>query len=551
MKANPRAQFFLLLWLRVRTMFRGRHGAAQVIVFGFIMLFGAVMSLSVAAGVGMMTSHLAARSSPKLVTEWTHLILFAAWFALGILPVLGFGSSEFYDITKLFHFPVSHRTVLLAQLLGIFFGPTCLFFLAPLIALAVSLPGGVAASVLHVVVVVALLFQAVAVGQVLQLSMLNLLRSRWFRETIAVVAAVATGSIYLLSRYLFENGTQQGMLTSFLQKGLSRYLVFVPSHWASSAIVPGGGAASILVFAFVFLPVTVLFVLLAAHLQERAFHGLMPEAKSKKKHEPRRGLKGTPFPFSLVPGEVRSVAATELTLLRREPTVKMMLIQQLAFFIIPLGFFIFQGDPAERGGFFGVAGTMAAVVYVLLYIELQISSNLFGLDGPSVKHLFAMPVSHVRILAGKTLAYFGLWGSLNVVALVACAFVLSGVGRRPDAAEVVVEFVEAFSALLVLLGLGAVVSVILPFTFCRRGRSALSQGQEQQGCLRSVLRLACFFGFLVVAAPVALFCHVPGPSLFSVGALLYGLAVYLVGIQLAGNLLDRRRDRLIASLTLS
>ncbi|MHC4862316.1 MAG: hypothetical protein ACYTDY_19725 [Planctomycetota bacterium] len=499
------AKLRLLLWLRFRTMFRGRGSGRKVaIVLAFVLL------LPLAVWFGVMTSGLTRwlveQGKPELLEEWVHLSLLFVYMTLVVMPVIGFAGSEFYDVTKLFHLPVPHRTVFVAQTLGHVLGSTVLFFLPALLGVVLALPGGIATMALRLVLLVLFLFHAVALGQLLQLVLLNFLRARRFRDLAIVLGAVLSGGFYVTFRLLAEAGDHRGRVLDALGRGISDYLIPVPSYWASSAIAPGAGVAQILVFVLGLLPLTALFVLLSASLQERAFHGevrLVPEKAPAQRDRP---LRPAPFPLSRIPAAARAMALQELRLLRREPAVKAALIHQFVFFGIPLLLAMWRGKS-------GILESPELIllwgVGAFLFAESFLSLNMLGLTGPAIAHLLA-------------------------------------------ARGILVVLVAALASVPVLLGVGSVFSVLTPTRIGARGRGALSHGQSQGGgCASAGLRMLALMIVFVLLIPVGVLCLASRGALVPLLSLPYALFLLWAGLRWGGRLLARREEGLVLELARS
>ncbi|MHC4473386.1 MAG: hypothetical protein ACYS99_20765 [Planctomycetota bacterium] len=542
------AKLRLLLWLRFRTMFRGRGSGRKVaIVLAFVLL------LPLAVWFGVMTSGLTRwlveQGKPELLEEWVHLSLLFVYMTLVVMPVIGFAGSEFYDVTKLFHLPVPHRTVFVAQTLGHVLGSTVLFFLPALLGVVLALPGGIATMALRLVLLVLFLFHAVALGQLLQLVLLNFLRARRFRDLAIVLGAVLSGGFYVTFRLLAEAGDHRGRVLDALGRGISDYLIPVPSYWASSAIAPGAGVAQILVFVLGLLPLTALFVLLSASLQERAFHGevrLVPEKAPAQRDRP---LRPAPFPLSRIPAAARAMALQELRLLRREPAVKAALIHQFVFFGIPLLLAMWRGKS-------GILESPELIllwgVGAFLFAESFLSLNMLGLTGPAIAHLLATPVPRRRILGGKALAYLLLWWAANVGFVALLTIILAAIGSRFSARGILVVLVAALASVPVLLGVGSVFSVLTPTRIGARGRGALSHGQSQGGgCASAGLRMLALMIVFVLLIPVGVLCLASRGALVPLLSLPYALFLLWAGLRWGGRLLARREEGLVLELARS
>jgi hypothetical protein len=542
------AQLRLLLGLRLRTVLRlaGRRRGLAV-----LLLLSALIAVGVAAFLGWAglagSRWLAAEQArgtvpPGSLFEWVHLCLFAVWVMLVLLPLLGFAGNEFYDITKLFHLPVRHGTVFLAETFGLMFGGTVLLFVPFLAGVVLGLPGVPAIAVLRLLLLLLLLLNAVILSQLLKLAFLNVLRSRRFRDLAAILAALLSGALFVAFRLMAEAGSVKHQILNLLGRRASRFLLPVPSSWISAAVVPEAEPSRALPLLLAFAAVTVLAVLGAVSLQRRAFFGEIPLAKAGGR--PRRRTRFRVHGVGWIPGEVRAVARNELRLLRREPVVKTIMIQQCVFVLAPLAILFFMGPrrvPAES--FLAPAGAL------LLFVESHLLLNVFGLDGAGIGQVLMTPVPRRRLLAGKLLAYGLLFGALNLLVLGLSLGAASLLGQSVPAPRVVSLAVGYVSGLLVMLGLGAAVSILVPLPLAAHGRRSLDHARSgREGCLMGVLRLFVFVCFSLLLVPVFLLL---GDPLLSPLALLYGSLVLVCGLRFAMRLLEVREETLFGALARS
>lgn len=543
MSEGTRGHLRLLLWLRYRTLARRRSRGAWIGLTLGVLLVGVPLSLGAAALVAAGTRWAASRPEPWFLAEWTQLLLLLLWLLFLGRSVLGFGANEFYDITKLFHLPVRHGTVFLAQTIGMLLSGGTLFFLPALVALAVALPGSGAVTAVRAAVVLLFLLHGVVLGQLLQLVFLNLLRSRRFRDLAPILAALVSGGVYLLFRFLSGPGDPREVVGSLLSVRLSRWLSPLPPHWTGSVLLPGAGAGYWLLFLGAFLPLTALAMWLASLLQERAFSGEIPTSRREGRAVRTRagGERRARFPLSLVPGPARAVAAKELRLLRREPVVKTTLITQFVYFVVPIGIAIFAGRGAETW-----------VVYLLLYVESVLVLNLYGLEGGGIVHSALTPAPRDLILLGKLLAYLLVWGVLNLAVLAGLLAVLAALGRPRGPESVALLMMESAAGLLVLLGIGAVVSPSLPVRLTAAGRSALAQAQAgRSGCARSLMGLLAMLLLAVLLAPVAVVARGLDSVPLTAAGLVYAFAVFMAGYRIGARRYEDREARLVAALARS
>jgi hypothetical protein len=161
--------------------------------------------------------------------------------------------------------------------------------------------------------------------------------------------------------------------------------------------------------------------------------------------------------------------------------------------------------------------------------------------------LFQLPVRPGIILAGKNLA-IGVLALLEAVVLGAIlAGVSGGWGLLP------VALVGTVAGVLIALGVGNVVSVLLPAPMPEGSRATYGAGP---GCLRGLLQMVAFLVIWAMLLPVAAAAAVPWwlqhPEwwwLTLPAALLYAVAIYAVALTAVGPLLQERQPEILAIVT--
>ncbi len=518
--ASPWAQGLLLL--RAHFLVLVRRATATTgrrVVTGALVGFGAVASLllGLTAAAAMYVARRRGFLSPAQGEEAVHLVFVAAWGILALSPALGFRGAEFLDVTRLFVLPVSHRTAFAASTVGISVSGAVLFWVPPLVGLAMGWSSGETGSLpLRLALVVAFVVHAVAVGQLLVLLMLDLLRSRRFHELAMMAAPLAAGSVYLGAYWVLSRG-REGLgdatgIRAMLSMGISERIPFVPSMWLSHAFLGAEGfeMGRWLPFLAGFLPLTWAAFRAAAVLQERAFLGDVPPVEAGVLDEGME-LPGSRWLRRWFPDEVLAVASKELRLLRREPLVRTMLLGQGVFLLVPVILLALGRDEgaadALRAGRF-----VWLLPFVLVFVQNTLTMNLLGLEGPGFLHLATTPLEWRSLFVGKDLCYLLAFGVLNAVI---CSGVLVFVAAlRPDllpspGAAVAEALAGGTAAQMIVLAVGNVASVHLPFPLTVRGRMALrQQGALAEGCYEKVARLAVFAVAAALVAPVPLLLHV-------------------------------------------
>lgn len=379
-----------------------------------------------------------------------------------------------------------------------------------------------------------------------------LLRARRVRELVLVLSPVAILGLWLLPRLIGGPGP------GGMAKALDWLAALFPPAWIGRAlgtIGPDWSAnwAALWPVLAGALPLTILLLWADGRLFAR-----LVEAESLG--APRAGATAgwtakLRLP-RLLPAPAGEVVWREWIFAFREPGYRLYLMQFGMLALLPLfAMIVFDSDlrGARAVPMLGILGLM------LLTKEWRLCSNLLGLEGYGLRYTFSLPIARSRLLLGKAVAHGLLFAVVNAAVLGVAGMLL----QAPRQAGIMLLAVE--SALLVLLGAGALVTVHLPHRMAARGRSAI-EGTEAAyenwgtGCLRG---LAGWGAFALAMPPAAALIGVgvAGPSglgwlsasraaLFSAGAigfaLVYGVSALAYGIRRAGELLPLREQEMIA-----
>ena len=562
-------------WRQVRLVLAARWRIVSRRMAGKPVLLALELLLRVAFALGVVAFSVAVAFGVRYLVSTgriaeargaVHLVHATSFVFLALTPVLGFRGNEFLDVTKLLTFPVTHRTVFASSLLSLLASGSVFAAVLPVVAVATGYAGTVAGAVLGVLAGLLLVATSVALGQVLLLVFLDRLRSRKWRDVTMVVVPLLTGGVYAGSRILFRGeGSDRETFLALLGRvdSLAGWLVPLPSWWSAHAVT--GGTWARLAPALAMVPLLVWLVRVAARLQERTYHGEVEDAPRTLE---RSGTgRGSGLLRRVVRDPVAALAEKDIALLRREPAVRTTLIGQFTFALVPVGLLVWNvltertDDPARAAT---VAAFAGAVSYVFLLAEMAILLNVLGLQGGGLVHTLLTPVRRRDLLLGKDVAHLVVFGTINA-AVAVTAVVVAHVAFGAGSPGVVVTraalgAVEAYAAAALVLGIGDVMSVLLPYRLAAKDRRALrQQTSTREGCLRTLLGLAGVALAASLLVPLFLAFHQrdilgPGLRVDSTSWLLLTVplgigvaaAVLAAGATLGGSLLERREEQAIS-----
>ena len=537
-------------------------GKLLLTALGLAILAGLVVGATVATYLGIaylrsdpQTSHVAGAA--------VHGIFLFSLVTLTVSPALGLRGNEFLDVTKLFSYPVNHRTVFAASLAGLLTSGSVLLFTVPLFGAVLGYGGSPAEILGGLAAALMVAFTGIALGQTALLLFLDVFRSRKWRDLSRLVVALFGAGLYagmrLTSGSAMEQGLHAGLATLDRWKD---WLLPVPSWWGAHAVTGTGFVRWLPALA---LPVLVVWLVrVAGRLQERAYFGEIEERTEAVSGAGGGGIAG--WFGRRVPGAFGAALEKDLRLLFRDPTVRLQLIQRFAFLVVPLAAAFVQGG---RRGAPPPDVLLAAIVYLPALGSLRFALNPLGTEGPGIQQSVITPASRRTILGAKVAALcVALGGGISVLVALA-TFVAAMVVGRMDVGTSLgragLAILEHGAVLGVFAGIGAVVGPFFPQRAVTRERRALKQAStDQGGCVSSLVYLAAFLGGLVVCAPIAFAFHHPAILAAAAGtdssaflalsvplALAYGVGLAIVGVRIGGAVLVRREETVVAELTKS
>ena len=245
---------------------------------------------------------------------------------------------------------------------------------------------------------------------------------------------------------------------------------------------------------------------------------------------------------------VSAIAAKELRFYFRDPRMRMVWTGGVVFLgIIAASLMVgsAQLDIVRESPW--ITLTAPAIV---LFVGLPIALNQYGWERNAASFLFALPVTAKQLMLGKNIA--------SATALAVEAIVLSLLFAAVSSGWSMLVFAPFLiaTAILCQLAIGNVVSVLTPMRLPPVGTDLFAQATEQ-GCLALVSQMGAFavIGLLMVppAAAFALMANFGVDALrfrigFTLGSLVWGLTLYLIGLWLGTRILERRLPELVTAV---
>jgi len=504
--------------LKLRLVFRqGRGPWAVVGILLMVLCFVVPFGIGLGAFTYMGLEALPGRDKG----EFLHLALMGVWVFWLVFPVVGFSLNQSYDLTRLFIYPISRRTIFVANLLACLLDPTMLLVLPMFAVILLSRGGSLGAAPLVFLALALFLAQTVAFSQAMLWGLLNILRSRRIRDWAILLAPLIALTFYL-APHLLASGAMGGGPDTFRKLVAwhpSRYLGYTPVGMAAGAIEAAARGAYVeaagrLFGAAGYLVLTIAlggFILSRLHIGEI---GAQPARKARQASAARE-----PALQRLATNPLAALALKEARYYWRDPRHKSMFIAPLFPMAVVLA-------GALTTGIWKPPAAIAFTAFVCLASFSALFQNIFGVDREGLRLLFVTPCDREDILIGKNIAAVGAATLTSGVAVLAVGAIL---GDAPLAA-ICAAFVFPFA--LILSSVGNIVSIHLPQRLARRGENPFTTSSSV-GCLAALTRLGALMVAWLIGLPVfagALLptvLHRPGAYGFTVPlAVLYAAGVY-------------------------
>ncbi len=459
--------------------------------------------------------------------------------AWAVLPVLGFGSDETLDPSRLVLLPLRTGQILtglfVASLLGVTAVATVIGVIGAAIG-AVTFGPGALVVVLAGLVLVA---QCVVVSRAVVTSLSGLLRSRRGRDITAMLVALVVIA-FQGARFLVA-----GLASSISSAGFRHsadVLRWLPPAWAGEAMAavterhPGQAAVA--------LVGSVLFLALAVGWWRAALVRVLTRADTSGTPNSQRSRNAT---LSLYPAWARflprthtgAVAAKELRYAWRDPRRRVQIVVNLAMPAVAVAVLAVKGHQRP------VVVLLAAGVGSLVALN---GLNSFGLDGPGYWAHVSVGPDPRGDLVGKNLALALQVLPLVAGAAVALAAVSGGWLYVPGA------MVLALACVATQTAVGNVVSVVLPQPVSQSSNPwGMSSGQ---GCVTGLLVMVAMGAEMLLLAPAVAGAAVtavfwPAWLVVVIPVIAaYGAGLWWAGLAMAVNRLRGREPELLAKVDL-
>ena len=515
----------LRLKLELRALARARETAMGLVVL--------VPGLLLLAALGGGAAFVGLRHLEAMRPEWVLPLLSTGATLVGVFwalsPLLaGLALSETHDVSRLLHFPIPPRTLVVSSFASNMLQPSMLAVVPVAIAAAFGVTRRWPLLPLAVVgMLLAVLFM-LAAAQVAGLLLQALGRNRRWHD-IALFFGIGLGFLMSLGPALVL--TAGGRHLAWVARTLAEHDVFVlsPFAWGVRAAVHGARGEVIRFGGFALLSVVATIVAVAAStvLIERMHRSEVVSGSG-------RGRGGRARMW--LPGALGALVEKDLRAGWRDPAIR------AAFFIGLAGPLVFLFLLTRtRGGWTGTPLLLLAT-----FVGLSpFGANAFGLERRGISLLMSFPLARWKLLVAKNLGALLLRAPSVLMILVAGAL-LAPVEYVPAAAALVLM------TLLISAGMDNFFSVLFPAPVPAPGANPYAGMSGSRGLGAAIVGACLLVAVVALCAPFIFLVWLPSmmgrPRLWLATlpvALIGALAVYTMLVILAERLLVRREPEML------
>lgn len=544
----------LLFWLKWKLMLRG-YQRSKVALIGTIIVIVVFAPMSIGAAVGTAFGyHLLAPPYNVYLLRAVLLGIYGIWL---MAPILGFALNESYDITRLFSYPISSLQIYIGSILSSFIDFPVLLALPLFVAALIGFSGSVPAAVCTFIALALFLFHTLALSQAIVLVSAGALRSRRWRDIMAVIGPLLALAWYLLfqvaPRYMVRADWH-----TLLDNPIWAWVNYCPAGFTAQAVGAAyqGAWWPAVGFLLLLAAVTGITVYLAGYLVQLVSvgEGISDPVRKHRSRLPASTTVSTPASGGnagsqfdrWLPPVVAAVAGKEWKYLFRDPLFKSTLMSALYMFAVIVFAFVIPHS-SSTGMHFG-AGTLWIVTAMLLYGGSTLAFNIFGTDGNAAATLFLFPSARRQIILGKNLVMFFAMTAVNLALLLVLHLCLRTFLYLWQ------QYFLVLMATLVLIAAGNFISIRFPTRLVMRGWRAQPQSAGKgcgYGLVTMLGMLCCLLLTLPVTAAVIIPTYWVHPLWFALTlplAAAYGIFIYLLSLHLTPPLLMQRETEIMATM---
>ena len=523
------ARYFVRLKLRlILNALRSGRGAVGLIV-GF--LFALPFAI---AGFGIFA--FAARDEVAWSREIAVVgftLLFVGWV---LLPVIGFGSDETLDPSRLALLPLTRRRMVGGLTAASCIGIPPLATLAVLSGTVAGYARGAGKLVVAAAVAVELLLCVVASRAVVT-ALSRRLRSRKGRDAIIVGVTLFALSLQAVS---FMQGNLPAAVNGPAVRRVAGMLAWTPPGLAGRAVAEAGDGRLLAALAALAAAAACIPLLMAWWWRTLDVVLTTAEEQTDQRGATRgEGLFPRPFAAVLPRSRSGAVAARQLRSFWREPQLRVAWINAGMIGALFPGISVLNWSRRPSAVLFASVTAAASALFV--------GANQFGNDGRAWWSHAVVPDGGRADLAGKNYALALVALPLALLVAVVLSAFTGGWAYIPAALALSV------AATGIALGVGNLTSVLAPFTTTTSATNVWGR-PSGTGCAVGLASLAGMAAVALLSTPVVVVVWLGSRHPVALGiaaalSLAYGLLVWQAGLSLAARRLNGRYPEMLERLS--
>jgi hypothetical protein len=492
-----------------------------------------IPGLLIFSGVGSFFAYFGLGRLDHARPEWTLPLVSALATLIGLFwalsPLLaGLALTETHDVSKLLHFPVPPRTLMLSSFVANVVQPSTLAMAPIALAAAAALAHTPLQLPLTLAGVLLTLAVTLAFAQLVGLALQGLGRNRRWSD-LALFVGIGFGFLVSLAPALLLAGGRGPLL--FVARVVTEHDVFAasPLAWGLRAAVLAGrnDLVGFVGYSAAALVAVVVAVAGSGVLLERIHRSELVTLSGRAPSGPAR---------MWLPGALGALIEKDLRTGWRDPAIR------AAFFIGLAGpmVFLFFLSRARAGW----SGTPLLLLATFVGLS-PFGSNAFGLERRGISLLMSFPLARWKVLVGKNLGAL-LLRAPGVIVILGAGAMIAPVEYLPAAAAV------AFVTLLLSAGMDNYMSILFPMPVSPPGGNPYATASGGRGFGAAMLGALMLGGVVALCMPFAFLVWLPvlmeAPLLWLAtlpAAILGAVAAYAMLVLGAESLLVRREPELL------
>jgi ABC-2 type transport system permease protein len=516
-----------LVLLRFKTDLRTLLRTRERVIGLLLAIPGIALSSLLVAGLAFLGIRALEQESPEALGPALGAAATLMGVGWALSPILaGVAFTESHDVTRLLHFPIPLRTLVLSSLIANLAQPMVLAEIPLALAVAAALSGSLWRFPFALAGVLLTLAFILTLSQVVGLALHGLARNRRLFER-ALAAGLGISFLVSLVPLLILLGGP-GHLSWLLRVG--GLLELLPFAWGVRAALHAGQGE---LLPFLGFSTAGMLAILTAMATSAGLIGLVHRGELDLGESRATNAKPARLVFD---GSLGTLLEKDLRVAWRDPALKTSLLLSLVAPVLMLVLVASGGAPR--------AGSAVLVLASLIGLS-GFGSNALGLERRGLGLLLGFPVPRWRVIVAKNLGILALRApGLMLLALVGAALASPRL--------LLPALAVAVSTYLVSAGMDALVAVLFPVAAPDPGRNPYAQASGGRGLGSALVSGLFLLAAVALSAPFAFLCWLPlllGQPWLWLAAVPLAVAgagaIYGMLVAAAASLLERREPEIL------